>query len=637
MDGEQVNLLPGQSQRLMHTKVMRNCIYVIFAFIAIMGMILTASRAPLMEKFLGDFAQIISLGDESDEGCKVEQEVNALEKQDVNDLTANDAWYKLLTLYNYTFKYSEVAQKTVHHQKICKQPQYQFSEPILKETLTKFFKTHQDKSKITEVQVKKLREDLRLDILINASSHQQRKLLADNLEALGNELQVGIKLKWCAKHEGCQDWVKQKPQAVSDFFSLSDKWLTPPVSIFGELRQDWAHVRDRLKEVDQQLFGNMELSLMLLKDDYFDGTGLMTPAQEDGVSRFAEEFAQLQKNWTELLLLETEEALKEKQPPFASCQDGEDSHVQTFDGRHVDYYSNGDYYIVKSDMISIQGRSLPTRFSSGLAVTKFVAIGGSLLKNNTLIIGASTAKWNKNPILTKFPDQFIKPGLVTVDYGNVTEPSTERTVTVKIVECSPQRPKGVVIQVKRWTFSHESEYITWRISMHSLRRKGGQDGHCGNFNGDETDDDRVHRRGKKLVPTGDDVLFERKTPDIDPNRYDIDDCPAAILEEAKEKCKKRFFSYSCMAVHCGFKDDKPNKEDAKDGNDEDVKPNKEDAEDGNDEDDKPTKEDAEDGNDEDDKPNKEDAEDGNDEAEAADTFKKMQEVGNSFSKGDHWK
>jgi len=76
---------------------------------------------------------------------------------------------------------------------------------------------------------------------------------------------------------------------------------------------------------------------------------------------------------------------------FGTCLGWGDPHVRTFDGAGVSYYSSGEYHIVKSPDISIQGRYLPTVFTNGLAVTKMVAIGGSLLKHNTLIIGPLTA------------------------------------------------------------------------------------------------------------------------------------------------------------------------------------------------------------------------------------------------------
>merc|ERR1712008_100404 len=67
-----------------------------------------------------------------------------------------------------------------------------------------------------------------------------------------------------------------------------------------------------------------------------------------------------------------------------------------------DYYSSGEYYIVRSGIISIQGRYLPTKFTNGLAVTKMVAIGGPLLKGNKLIIGPLLPHGTEHPFWAAF-------------------------------------------------------------------------------------------------------------------------------------------------------------------------------------------------------------------------------------------
>merc|ERR550534_2124738 len=179
---------------------------------------------------------------------------------------------------------------------------------------------------------------------------------------------------------------------------------------------------------------------------------------------------------------------------FGTCIGWGDPHLRTFDGKRADYYSSGDYYLVKSGPISIQAQYLPTKFTNGLAVTKMVAIGGSVLKGNKLIIGPLTATWNGAPILGQLGSHFSQPGLLTVNYdasgalidttGGV-DASKKKIVHVKITDGSPE---GLSVQVNRWTASPGNEYVNWKIDMHA---RPGQDGHCGNFNGNAGDDDRL--------------------------------------------------------------------------------------------------------------------------------------------------
>jgi len=243
---------------------------------------------------------------------------------------------------------------------------------------------------------------------------------------------------------------------------------------------------------------------------------------------------------------------------FRACIGWGDPHVRTFDGARADYYSSGEYYIVKSPLISIQGRYLPTEFTNGLAVTKMVAIGGSLLKGNKLIIGPLTATWNGAPILTGFPSHFNQPGLLTVDYDNVgvlvDKPIDEAEKKIVHVKIRDGTPEGLTVQVNRWTESPGNEYVNWKISMHS---QPGQDGHCGNFNGNAADDDRLavrDRVGKKGVPAGPELLFATKTPVTAADHPDISDCPTATLEAAMAACKARFGGMSpklsCLTKYC---------------------------------------------------------------------------------------
>merc|ERR1712008_395336 len=59
-----------------------------------------------------------------------------------------------------------------------------------------------------------------------------------------------------------------------------------------------------------------------------------------------------------------------------------DPHIRTFDHIRSDYYSPGEFWVVKSKYVWIQARYLPTKVTSGLGVTKAIAVGGPVLKGH---------------------------------------------------------------------------------------------------------------------------------------------------------------------------------------------------------------------------------------------------------------
>jgi len=241
-----------------------------------------------------------------------------------------------------------------------------------------------------------------------------------------------------------------------------------------------------------------------------------------------------------------------------ACTVWGDPHVITFDGLRADYYSPGEYWIVKSSDVHIQGRYLPTRVTSGLAVTKIVAIGGPLLKGHKLFVGPRTAFWDSTPVLQTFPGNFSVNGLLQMhldDVGELLQKGraglTKRIVHINIVDGSTE---GLQVQVNRWTQPTEGDYVNVKITMH---QRPDQDGHCGNFNGDSADDDRLKVRariGTSGVPEGD-LLFNTKTPVVAANRPNINDCPAIKLDEAKAYCRakeggKLIPSMACLVDYC---------------------------------------------------------------------------------------
>merc|ERR1712060_715367 len=237
--------------------------------------------------------------------------------------------------------------------------------------------------------------------------------------------------------------------------------------------------------------------------------------------------------------------------PTKSCQIYGDPHGTSFDGEHLDFYTPGEFYLVKSASVIIQARYRPTHATNGLLVTKQVAVGGPFLKGHRLIIGEEHAFWDGKPILTGFPSTFEVAGLVSIKYdgaGQLLQPGREGK-QMHVVHVT--MPGQVSLQVNRWNEPGEGRYINVKITM--PKQPGGQDGDCGNFNDNPIDDKRLQVRsrvGKDGIPVGELMLQGGKTP-VDPG---IENCPDHLLVTAHESCKtvtdKFWPSMSCLKTVC---------------------------------------------------------------------------------------
>lgn len=74
-------------------------------------------------------------------------------------------------------------------------------------------------------------------------------------------------------------------------------------------------------------------------------------------------------------------------PQAAECTFWGDPHLRTFDGGRPSYYGEGEFYIVKSDTVVIQGRYMGTRYTAGLAATNKIAVGGPFLNGHIISVG----------------------------------------------------------------------------------------------------------------------------------------------------------------------------------------------------------------------------------------------------------
>jgi len=198
-----------------------------------------------------------------------------------------------------------------------------------------------------------------------------------------------------------------------------------------------------------------------------------------------------------------------------------DPHVETFDHAFPSFYDEGEFWVVKSKMVSIQGRYLATPFTHGLSSMHAIAIGGPFLAGHTIIVGPmenGQILVDGRPALYNFPSSESVAGMATLRYDAIGEvvDSAMRGMERHIVHM--ELPLGVQVQVMRW-----ANHINVKIVM--APRVGGQDGHCGNHNGDPADDsaEAIEARIGGPVPP-DECLFHHTTPVRPSPRHSLDEC-----------------------------------------------------------------------------------------------------------------
>jgi hypothetical protein len=216
------------------------------------------------------------------------------------------------------------------------------------------------------------------------------------------------------------------------------------------------------------------------------------------------------------------------------CQVWGDPHIKTFDKSQADFYGEGIKWLVKSADVSIQAHYKATPFTNGLAATNAVAIGGAFMKGHVLKVGAmehGQLTFDDKVILASFGTFTVAAGLGTVTYDDQGElvDGAMGHLQRHIVHMS--LPGGVKVEVMRW-----SNHINVRITM---APHAGQDGHCGNFNGDSTDDttDTIRTRVGLGVSEAD-SLFRHWQAAVPGKRVAITDCDPAKAMAARAQCKK---------------------------------------------------------------------------------------------------
>ena len=146
------------------------------------------------------------------------------------------------------------------------------------------------------------------------------------------------------------------------------------------------------------------------------------------------------------------------------------------------------------------------------------------MKGHVLRVSSMTATYDGQSIVTGFPSSFSND-VVQIQYNSMGGQDGREGKALHVVHIT--LPNSVQVHINRWNEPNEGSYINVKIMM---PKQPGQDGHCGNFNGNQADDDRLQIRarvGTTGVAQGELIGFHTKTAVVQANRPDINDCPAS--------------------------------------------------------------------------------------------------------------
>merc|ERR1719446_732379 len=192
--------------------------------------------------------------------------------------------------------------------------------------------------------------------------------------------------------------------------------------------------------------------------------------------------------------------------PVPTCEDGstgvcsvsEDPHIEVFDGTFVSLLAGnfstrgtideegGDMWLVESDRVSIQARYLADeQLSKGNLFVRAIAVGGTFLRGNTIVVGALEDQVTYNdveilgdPNASEFkifegPEFFVNA--TRGESSSHVQDLSKQNAGVNI-----ELPLGVKLIVNRLR-----RHVNLAVKMPPQK---DQDGLCGNFNGIAADD-----------------------------------------------------------------------------------------------------------------------------------------------------
>jgi hypothetical protein len=245
-------------------------------------------------------------------------------------------------------------------------------------------------------------------------------------------------------------------------------------------------------------------------------------------------------------------------PVKGTCEFWGDPHIKSFDGARLSFYGDGEFWIVKSDKIKIQGVYMGTKWTHGLAATSKIVVSGPVVGNKKIIVGSletGPITVDGVPVLTTFPSTYNLQG-GTLSYNNqgqLVDKADHDPASSKILHMA--LPAQLNIEVMRW-----ENYIDLKIEM---PKQTSQDGSCGNFNGradDDSTDAIMQRIGARVADA--DLLFQhRHTVRFTPEMQAMltKGCVGSKLTTAMAECNRELPApsaasqntmNSCLFDHC---------------------------------------------------------------------------------------
>lgn len=251
---------------------------------------------------------------------------------------------------------------------------------------------------------------------------------------------------------------------------------------------------------------------------------------------------------------------------LAECTIWGDPHIDVFDNGvfetekvpPIGIYTTGASWLVKSDLVKIQAYFGPTLWTyGGMSALRVLALGGPFLEGHTLIIQPvdddGQITWDGEPILQGYPSSFFVDGLINITYGPGSDHIDMVQIGYPVKLISAKLPHNLRLTINRWP-----KHLDVIIQMLSLA--GGQDGDCGNFNFDVSDDTEDLIRSRMSAPiTAHELLFTKslippvsafiETQNV---KRTIADCPFEVLEDAQQLCTKAGLAGNRLFDPCVF-------------------------------------------------------------------------------------